>query len=235
MNAFTIGIIGLLVGIVGIGIGGLIGIFIKKTYFIYSLLLGLTGGVMMYIVTFQLLPEAFLISKSHIVLLGILIGILIVVALEKLLERAEYSSYLKTGILLVLSIALHNFPEGLALGSSLMYDLELGKLIALAMLLHNIPEGITIAIPLSLNKTRKSTIFLYALLAEIPMGLGTFIGAYMGTISETVVSLCLAMAGGIMLYITCDELIPTGKALHKGRASSLGLIIGFLLGFILLH
>ncbi|WFA08682.1 ZIP family metal transporter [Tissierella sp. Yu-01] len=235
MNVLTIGIIGLLTGVIGIGLGGIIGILIKKTDFIFSLLLGLTGGFMMFIVTFHLLPEAFLLGKLPMVLIGVLIGILIIVALEKVIDNINAISYLKTGIILGLSIALHNFPEGLALGSSLIYEIELGKVITAAMLIHNIPEGISIAIPLSLNNISKVKIFLLTILAGVPMGIGSFIGAYIGSISNTFVSICLAIAGGIMLYITCDEIIPTGKALHKGRASSLGVIIGFLIGIILYY
>lgn len=235
MNIWTVSLIGLFVGVVGIGLGGLIGLIIKKTNFIISLLLGLTGGFMMFIVTFHLLPEAFLLGKLFTVLGGVTLGILLIILLEKFIENMNYIPYLKTSVILGLSIGIHNFPEGLALGSSLVAPSEFGRVLALAMLLHTIPEGISMVIPLTINKFSKVKILLFTMLAGVPMGVGAFIGAYLGNISNEIVALCLAIAGGTMLYIICDEIIPTGKTLHKGRVSSIGVILGFLIGFILYY
>jgi ZIP family zinc transporter len=65
------------------------------------------------------------------------------------------------------------------------------------------------------------------------MGLGAFIGAMLGEISQTFIAFCLAFAGGTMLYITCGELIPGSSNLHIGRTSSIGLILGFLVGLFI--
>lgn len=232
-HVYIIAFIGLMVGVLGTGIGGVISLFIKKSNRVLSFLLGLTGGFMMFIVTFHLLPESFLLGNIFTVLLGIILGMLIVITIEKYIQNISCRPYLRTSIILGLSIGVHNFPEGLALGSSFLATSNFGMVLALAMLLHNIPEGISMAIPLRLNKFSNKEVILYTILAGIPTGVGAFLGAYLGSISNNIISLCLALAGGTMLYIICDEIIPTGKTLHKGRVSTLGVITGFIIGTIL--
>lgn len=223
---------GFLVGIVGTGLGGLISLFIKDTKKIQSFLLGLTGGFMLFIVTFHLLPEAFLLGGLLVAILGVILGILLVVILEGMIQVQSKNTFMRSAILLGISIAVHNFPEGLALGSSFIATAEFGSVLSLAMLLHNIPEGISMAIPMKINKTPGGRIVLLTILTGLPTGIGAFIGAYVGMISNTLVSLCLSFAGGTMLYIICDEIIPSAKTLHKGRVSSIALVIGFIIGFI---
>jgi ZIP family zinc transporter len=74
-------------------------------------------------------------------------------------------------------------------------------------------------------------IFL-TVMAGIPTGIGAFIGAVLGSVSNFLIGLCLAFAGGTMLYITCGEMIPDAKSLHSGRASSLGIVVGFIIGIV---
>ena len=232
-NVWVIGIMGLAVGVLGTGLGGLLGIMIKKTNKILSFLLGLTAGFMMFVVTFHLLPESFLLGSIFTVILGVAIGIFFVIIIEKFIGNISCRPYLRTSIILGMSIGMHNLPEGLALGSSLASSSEFGMVLCMAMLLHNIPEGMSMAIPLGLNKFSPMKILFFSVLAGIPTGVGAFAGAYLGTISNNFISLCLALAGGTMLYIICDEIIPTGKTLHKGRVSSLGVVIGFVVGLML--
>lgn len=234
MEPWIIGIIGLLVGIIGIGLGAFVGILIKKTDRILSFFLGLSGGFIMFIVSFHLLPEAFYLAGTFVVVIGVTLGIILIIGIEKILSLLHHFSRMtKTGILLGLSVAVHNFPEGLALGSTLVGLSDFGFVLTIAMLIHNIPEGISMSIPLSMNKVKPWKILLFSILISIPTGIGAFIGAYLGNISNTLISLCLSIAGGTMLYIVADEIIPTGKTLHKGRVSSIAVVIGFLIGIVL--
>lgn len=224
---------GFVVGMVGTGLGGLVSLFIKNTNRTLSFLLGLTGGFMLFIVTFHLLPESFILGGLYIAIIGIILGILLVIFVERRIEHMVKNPLMKSSLLLGVSIAVHNFPEGLALGSSFLTASNLGPVLSLAMLLHNIPEGLSMAIPLKVSKKSPLKIILYTLLTGIPTGIGAFLGAYIGMISNIFISLCLAFAGGTMLYIICDEIIPSAKALHKGRASSIGIVFGFVMGIIL--
>lgn len=233
MDIWIITLYGFAVGMIGTGLGGLASLFVKSNNKILSFLLGLTGGFMMFIVTFHLLPESFLLGGIYITLLGILLGILLVIIAEHKLDKTVHNPLSKSSLLLGISIAVHNFPEGLALGSSFLTMSNLGPTLSLAMLLHNIPEGLSMSIPLRINKLSPLKILFYSTLAGIPTGIGTFLGFYMGTFSHIIIALCLAFAGGTMLYIICDEIIPNAKNLHKGRSSSIGVVLGFVVGIIL--
>lgn len=224
---------GLVVGMAGTGLGAFSSLFVKGTDRILSFLLGLTGGFMMFIVTFHLLPEAFLLGRLSATLGGILFGIILIILIENNLNKKIDNSFIRSSLFLGISIAVHNFPEGLALGSSFLTMKDLGPTLAMAMLLHNIPEGLSISIPLRINDIHPWKIVFYSILTGIPTGIGAFIGGYMGMISSKFIALCLSFAGGTMLYIICDEIIPGAKALHKGRGSSIGMILGFIFGIIL--
>lgn len=232
-NIYTITLYGFIVGMVGTGLGGIVSLFIKDTDRTLSFLLGLTGGFMLFIVTFHLLPESFMLGGLYVAIGGIALGILLVILIERNIGKMVNNPYMKAGLLLGISIAVHNFPEGLALGSSFLTYSDLGPVLSLAMLLHNIPEGLSMAIPLKANKMRSWNIILYTILAGIPTGLGAFIGAYLGMVSTVFIALCLSFAGGTMLYIICDEIIPGAKTLHRGRASSIGVVLGFVIGIVL--
>lgn len=224
---------GFIVGIVGTGLGGVVSLFIRGTDRTLSFLLGLTGGFMMFIVTFHLLPESFMLGGVFTTIIGVLLGVLLVILVEANMENMVVNPHLKSSLLLGISIAVHNFPEGLALGSSFLTMSNLGPTLSLAMLLHNIPEGLSMSIPLKIGKTSPWKIVLYTILTGAPTGVGAFIGAYVGMISNVFISLCLSFAGGTMLYIIWDEIIPNAKNLHKGRFSSIGAVIGFMIGLIL--
>ncbi len=227
-------VIGFLVGVIGTGLGGVVSLFFKNTNRIMSFLLGLTGGFMLFIVTFHLLPESYYTSGSHIfTVLGIAIGILMILFTENHIDKMEKNPYIKSSVLLGISIAVHNFPEGLALGSSFLTMSNLGPTLALAMMIHDIPEGVAMAIPMKISKQSKLKIVLNTVLIGVPTGIGAFFGAYLGTFSPKIIALCLSFAGGTMLYIICDEIIPSAKSLYKGRASTIGVILGFVAGILM--
>lgn len=233
INIWLITLYGFIIGIVGTGLGGFASLFIRNNSRTQSFLLGLTGGFMLYIVTFQLLPESFSLSGLSTTIIGILLGIVLVILVESYIENKAIDPKMKGSLLLGISIAAHNFPEGLALGSSFLTLSNLGTVLSLAMLLHNIPEGLTMAIPLRINKVAPFKIVFYTILTGVPTGIGAFIGAYVGSISNTFISLCLSFAAGAMLYMICDEILPNAKTLHKGKASSIGVIIGFIIGMLI--
>jgi len=233
-NIYQITIIGFLVGVIGTGLGGVISLFIRNTERIMSFLLGLTGGFMLFIVTFHLIPESYYVSGNLFTVIGgIALGIILIISIEAYTNRLGKNPYVKSSILLGISIAVHNFPEGLALGSSFLTMSSLGPTLALAMLVHDIPEGVAMAVPMKINKNSPLKIVFYTLLIGVPTGIGAFFGGYLGTFSPQIIALCLSFAGGTMLYIICDEMIPSAKELYKGRASSIGIILGFLAGVIL--
>lgn len=231
---------GLFVGVLGTGIGGIIALFLKKPGDrLLSFILGFAAGIMLTIVCFELLPEAFERGDLLIGLLGIITGVFAIIIIDdrqnirNIKKNRNYNNSVKVGKLIGLGVALHNFPEGLAIGSGFMATRELGIGISLVIALHNIPEGISMAAPMRAGGISRIKSLLYTLVVGIPMGLGAFIGAVLGDISQTLIAFCLAFAGGTMLYIVCGELIPNSKKLYIGKTSTWGVVIGFIVGLII--
>ena len=236
-------ILGLFFGTFGTTLGGLLGIFIKKNSNKFlSFILSLASGLMMAVVCFDLIPEALNISGIINVMIGILIGIIAMIFCDVLVEKnfnqktseknSKSNSLLKTGMIVSIGLAIHNFPEGLAIGSGFEASIKLGLSLAIAICLHDIPEGISMAVPMKNGGMKKSKIILYVILSGITTGIGAFFGAIVGSISEQVIAICLSFAAGAMLYIVSGELIPESNKLYNGRMSTIGNMLGFIVGFI---
>lgn len=141
--------------------------------------------------------------------------------------------FIKEGILLGIAIALHNFPEGLAVGSGFMVSQSLGVDIALVIALHDFPEGLAMATPFSAGGIPPYKNVIYTVLAGIPTGIGALIGVLTGGISPYFIGLNLGIAGGAMLYVTCGDIIPEARNIYKGEISILGMILGIIGGIII--
>lgn len=85
-------------------------------------------------------------------------------------------------------------------------------------------------VPMKSGGMKKTKIIFYVIMSGITTGIGAFFGALVGSISETIIAMCLSFAGGAMLYIVSGELIPESNNLYKGKLTSLGNIIGFIIG-----
>lgn len=237
---FAVTCIGFLCGMIGTGLGGLITLFMgNPTKRFMAVLLGFTSGIMISVVCFDLLPEAFEMGGVFTSLVGIVLGVAMILVVEQFIpERIseKYSGNLdlvRSGILLGIGIAVHNFPEGLAVGSGFAASDYLGLGLAITIGLHDMPEGVAMAAPLKMGGIKRLKILLYTVLAGIPMGLGAFTGELLGEISNILICLCLSFAGGSMLYITCGELIPKTQNIYKGRISTIGMIVGIMCGIII--
>lgn len=182
----------------------------------------------MSIICFDLLPEALGISNIVYVILGTIIGIITMILCDLIVEKKftiretnQKGKLLRTGIIVSIGLAIHNFPEGLAIGSGFEASLKLGLSLAIAICLHDIPEGISMAVPMKNGGMRIGKVIFYVILSGITTGIGAFFGAIVGSISETIISLNLSFAAGAMLYIVSGELIPESNKLYNGRISAL--------------
>lgn len=144
-------LIGLFFGTFGTTIGGIIGVVTKKhSKKFLSFVLAFASGLMMAIICFDLIPEALKISNLISAIFGILLGIAMMIFCDKLVEKkftieetnaGKSNTLLKTGIIVSIGLAIHNFPEGLAIGSGFGASIKLGLSLAIAICLHDIPEG----------------------------------------------------------------------------------------------
>lgn len=204
-------ILGLFFGTFGTTLGGIIGVVIKKhSNKFLSFILAFASGLMMSVICFDLLPEALGISNIVNVVIGTIIGIVSMIFCDILVEKKfsvnsktkdMENNLLKTGIIVSIGLAIHNFPEGLAIGSGFEASLKLGLSLAIAICLHDIPEGISMAVPMKNGGMKISKVIFYVILSGITTGIGAFFGAIIGSISQVVISICLSFAAGAMLYI----------------------------------
>lgn len=239
-NILKTTLIGLFFGTFGTTIGGIIGVKFKNpSKKFLSFILSFASGLMLAIVCFDLLPEAFNLTNLPIVFLGILLGIIMMIICDLLVDKKFNNSnkfkqnkndLLKTGIIVSIGLALHNFPEGLAIGSGFGASIKLGLSLAIAICLHDIPEGISMAVPMKNGGIKKGKVIFYVVLSGITTGIGAFFGAIIGEISQSVIAMCLAFAAGAMIYIVSGELTPEANSLYKGRMSAIGSILGLLIG-----
>jgi ZIP family zinc transporter len=148
-------------------------------------------------------------------------------------NRIVNPKLLRTGILLVVGITIHNLPEGMAVGAGYMHAPAFGLLIALAIMLHNIPEGIATALPLCESGVCKRNAFLTSLFSGMTEPLGALIAAFFLQFFQGLVPFALAFAGGVMLFITLDELIPAAREHGHEHFTAVGIILGSLFVFVL--
>lgn len=250
-NILKTTLIGLFFGTFGTTIGGIIGIIFKKTSNKFlSFILAFASGLMISIVCFELIPEAMEIASLPVVLLGIAIGIFAMFWCDILVdkkfsnrsviqvnnfgksnkEKERKNDLLKTGIIVSIGLAIHNFPEGLAIGSGFGASLKLGLSLAIAICFHDIPEGISMAIPMKSGGMPIGKIIYYVMLSGVTTGVGAFFGALVGGISQEIISICLAFAAGAMIYIVSGELLPESNRLYQGRMTGVGNMLGFIIG-----
>lgn len=240
MDILKTTLLGLFFGTFGTTIGGIIGCFFYKVSNKFlSFILSFASGLMMAVVCFDLIPESLNISNVLITILGILIGIIQMIICDFLVENKfnkketiKQNSLLKTGIIVSIGLAIHNFPEGLAIGSGFNVSAKLGLGLAISICLHDIPEGISMAVPMKSSGMKIWKVIFYVVLSGVTTGVGAFFGAIIGNISDDVIAIALSFAAGAMLYIVSAELIPESNKLYKGRKGSLGSVIGFLIGII---
>jgi ZIP family zinc transporter len=139
----------------------------------------------------------------------------------------------RSGILLAIGITIHNLPEGIAVGAGYMHTPKFGLFIALAIMLHNIPEGIATALPLCKSGVCKWDSFRVALFSGLVEPIGALAAAVFLKSFQILVPGALAFAGGVMMFITLDELIPTAREHGHQHYTAVGIILGSLFVFVL--
>ena len=235
-NISEITMYGLFFGMVGTTLGGILGaIFKVKSNKFLSFILEFAAGLMTAVICFDLIPEALEIVSITLCIFGVLLGVISMIFCDKLVNKVyskkeNENSLLKTGIIICIGLAIHNFPEGLAIGSGFDASQKLGLSLAIAIALHDIPEGMSIAVPMKNGGYSQAKSIILTAISGLTTGIGAFFGAIIGNISLNLIGISLAFAAGAMLYIVSCELIPESNRLYKGRIGSLGNILGLIIG-----
>jgi ZIP family zinc transporter len=188
-----------------------------------SVFLGLACGVMIAVILFDLLPAAYFYGNIFSCLGGFCGGLLLLLLLELLTCNRQpatnsYYGHLRTGYLIALGIALHDFPEGLAIAAGFATASKLGPALVLAIGLHNIPEGMATAAPLWLGKQSAKRIIGINLLVSLVTPAGTLAGLWLLQLADYFISILLSFAAGAMTYIVFAKLFPESLNQHRRLA-----------------
>ncbi len=171
---------------------------------------------------------------------GIFAGALCLNVIDKLVPHlhklmgveaeAHQNTNLSKILLFVLAIAIHNLPEGIAAGVGFgSGDTSTALLIAGGIALQNIPEGMVIIGPMLSAGVSARRTFVFAMLTGLVEVVGTLIGYFAVSISAVILPFALAFAGGTMLYVISDEMIPETHAHGSQRGATYSLLVGFCL------
>jgi ZIP family zinc transporter len=142
-------------------------------------------------------------------------------------EKREVN-LVKTSIFIFFGVFIHNFPEGMATFIGTLTEIELGILLTIAITLHNIPEGIAVAVPIYASTLNKKKAFKWSFISGMSEPLGAIITwlILFPFINDYILNAMLGVVGGIMVYISLDELLPISRALAKEHYSIIGIITG---------
>jgi len=231
-------------------IGALLGYLIREVPHKYNdVILGFSAGIMLCAAVLGLIVPSLEFGGSHGVLItsaGVIAGAVCLSLIDKLtphLHRmvgsdiephGETANKIGKTMLFVLAIAIHNLPEGIAAGVSFgTGNVSDALTVAAGIALQNIPEGMVIIAPLLLAGLSKGKTFWIAASTGVVEVIGTLFGYFAVTVSEAILPFALAFAGGTMIYVISDEMIPETHAHGNEKSSTYALIIGFIVMLIL--
>lgn len=227
---------------VGQTIGAALGLIGKPKKKVLYGSLAFAASMMIMMSLFELIPSALEHTTRLWAMLSFILGILIMMLVDKILPhinpelmQKEKKSVQKSVFMLVIGIALHNIPEGLAIGVGYRISITTGIIIAAGIAAQDVPENIATIVPLyALTKKRlKSFLILsFTVLFEL---LGFLIGYYLfKNVSDTFLGLSLSAAAGFMSYISIEELIPSSNPKENPATTAIGFISGIIAVALLL-
>lgn len=240
LNAFLLSLIAGLA--TGVG-GAIVALFRAPGMRAYDTLLGFAAGVMTAVATLGLIHQALTQAGTLAALVGVAVGATALFAFDRYLPHEhEHLPFVCTnrlayrrGLLLFTAMTLHNIPEGLAVGTSFTAEPRLGLLLALAIALHNIPEGIAVAGPFRSCGMSRLRSLAWATASGLSEPIAAVVGAAFVGAVLALLPFSLAFAGGAMLYVVSDELIPESHSHGYEHEATFGFIVGFLLLLVLLQ
>lgn len=253
MNIF----IGLMIPFLGTIFGSGMVFFMKDkmNLKLEKVLLGFASGVMIAASVWSLIIPSIDMAESQNVIawipaaVGFLLGIFFLLILDTLVphlhiksdEPEGLPSKLKKSTMLILSVTLHNIPEGMAIGvifASAIIDqtgitMAGAFSLALGIAIQNFPEGAIISMPLKSNGLSKKKAFLYGGLSGIVEPIAAFLTILLTNYIVTILPYLLSFAAGAMIYVVVEELIPESQVGHHSNLGTIGVSIGFVMMMVL--
>lgn len=237
---------------VSTGIGSAIAFKAKRTNRLFlSSALGFSAGVMLFVSFAEIFPKAMRMFSSGneaydftAVSAAFMCGMLITALIDKLVPEKENpheiryveqmhktpseDKLMKAGIVTAVAIAIHNFPEGIATFTSALYDPQLGASVAFAIAIHNIPEGIAVAVPIFYATGSRKKAFWLSFASGLAEPAGALLAyvVLMRYLNSSINALLFAAVGGIMVFISLDELLPSAREYGHHHAAMYWMMAG---------
>ena len=219
---------------VGQTLGSLIGLIKKPSKVALYGSLSFAASMMIAISFVQLIPEGLKYTSLFLIAISFFAGVAIMRITDRLLPhinpeliKKEKPSVKRSATMLVIGIALHNIPEGLAIGVGFAITTELGIAIALAIAIQDLPENVATIIPLY-GMTKKKAKSFIILITTVLFEVAGFILGYLalkGT-SLSWLGASLALAAGFMVYISVEELIPSAQVKKYPKMAAAAMVLG---------
>ncbi|MDU4860512.1 MAG: ZIP family metal transporter [Terrisporobacter othiniensis] len=248
-------IIGILMPLVGTTLGAACVFIMKKEIntLVNKGLLGFASGVMIAASVWSLIIPAINMSSNMDKLafapaaIGILAGVGFMLILDMIIPHLHYnddkpeglkSEKIKKTTMLVLAVALHNIPEGMAVGvvfagvinQESTITMAGALILSIGIAIQNFPEGAIISMPLRSEGVSKSKSFFYGFLSGVVEPIAALLTILFSTTIQPLMPYLLSFAAGAMIYVVVEELIPEASV---GEHSNIG-TIGFALGFVIM-
>ncbi len=221
-------------------IGALIGFIFKKVSHKFNdIVLSFAAGIMLAAAMLGLILPSVDYGNIWVTIIGIFCGAVCLSLIDKFtphmhklvgsdIESHPNSDNLSKVLLFVAAIAIHNFPEGIAAGVGFGSDNPTDALlIAGGIALQNLPEGMVIIAPMLAAGVSPKRTFLCALATGLVEVIGTVLGYAAVSVATVILPFALAFAGGTMLYVISDEMIPETHAHGYSRGATYALLVGF--------
>ena len=223
-------------------IGSILGFIFKKISHRFSdIVLSFAAGVMLAAAVLGLIVPSLEYGGKYgivITVIGIFAGALCLNLIDKLVphlhrlagtDTENHNNHsLDKVLLFVCAIAIHNLPEGIAAGVGFgSGDVTQALIIAGGIALQNIPEGMVIIGPMLAAGVTPRKTFVAAMITGLVEVIGTLIGYFAVSVASAILPFALAFAGGTMLYVISDEMIPETHAHGSERGATYALLVGF--------
>lgn len=231
-------------------IGAAIGFCVKNvSHKVNDMILSFAAGIMLAAAVNGLIAPAFeLVGGIQMIIpvVGIFAGAVFLNLMDKVTphlhkltgtdgeEEHVNNKNLSRALLFVMAVAIHNLPEGMAAGVGFgNNDVHAALTVAVGIALQNIPEGIVTVSPLVMSGVSRGRAFALATATGFIEVAGCLLGFFVANVSVVILPFALAFAGGTMLYIISDEMIPETHSHGYERTSTYSLLVGFTLMLVM--
>ena len=207
-------------------------------------LVGFSAGLMLSVTALNLLPKALGPNRQNLlqVIIGIALGAIVLFIADTYLPHIHgvlipdkpLTKGMKTALMLVAALVIHNFPEGFATGTAYAGGVTIfGNTVALGIALQNVPEGFLVSAPLRSQGYSTRGSFIAGVLSGFVEPICSVIALVVVGLFQVLLPYALAFAGGAMLYVIFDEMVPESHSHGFERAATASFMAGFLLMTIL--